>query len=552
MRQLLPGRYNLSDATFSRASMAYDDVGRLAGLAVPMIAKTPYGKMAMVEEGTANLVPVDKQKFEGWTAYSGAVVTLTQNQSVPEWGCTDATRIQVSGGTSTYKYLLGLGFTSVSGQSYTNSIHIKNIGSAPVRIGANFPYTATVAPGETKKVILINIGDGVAIYRFDFYSVNASDSLDFIAWHPMAETKPYPTSFVPTSRAAESLTMPVLATNLLTTNQADIESGMSGIAISGTGVITATRDTSEYYHGTACLKVVTDGSASLQGAALTSVTVAANQVYTASIWIKGSGNLQIALAERDSSDVWIAESQYDFVATSTWQRVSVTRSFGSTGVKAKIYIRTNSTAQAITLYADCFQLEIGPYPTTWNLPTGATTPRMGLPVEHGTIEGIVEITDNSKKQISGYAPYILNINGAVTQAIVLSHRQDSANWSLITFNDASEYSRVFIADSLTPNGLYYYKIPWTTSEAQIEFWNLDSRTKVASETIANPYLPTSFGSKIQVGSYDGSTANYFSDAPFGRHRSSNIARTDDPDFNNLMPQDGNTVGIFDPTYSFLT
>jgi hypothetical protein len=547
MRQLLPGRYNLSDATFSRASMAYDDVGRLAGLAVPRIAKTPYGKMAMVEEGTANLVPVDKQKFEGWTAYSGAVVTLTQNQSVPEWGCTDATRIQVSGGTNTYKYLLGLGFTSVSGQSYTNSIHIKNIGSAPVRIGANFPYTATVAPGETKKVILINIGDGVAIYRFDFYSVNASDSLDFIAWHPMAETKPYPTSFIETSRAAESLTMPVLATNLLTPNLASVESRTTGFT-ANTGAETITRDTTEYKYGSASLKVVTPGNVINEGFYISQISASASLAYTISLWAKGTGTIKLILYEYTSTGSAVGATTVTVTLSDIWTRYSVTRSLGSTGALVRLLVQT-LTVQAITFYADGLQLELGPYATTWNLPTEATTPRIGLPVEHGTIEGIVEINDLSKRQ-DGTTNYFCNLSGGVfSNAIAFMHLGTSAYYRLSVWDDTGIQSYASFSDSLISNGFYYYKIHWS-GVAVIELWDLLTQNKVASGTISDLDLPSAFGSHIYLGSRNRSA--YHPNTHFGKHRLSNIARTDDPDFNNLMPVDANTVAIFDPTYSFLS
>jgi hypothetical protein len=72
---------------------------------------------------------------------------------------------------------------------------------------------------------------------------------------------------------------------------------------------------------------------------------------------------------------------------------------------------------------------------------------------------------------------------------------------------------------------------------------LSSQTKVASATISDPTLPAAFAPKAYLGAY-GMFYNY-ANTRFGRHRLSNIARTDDPDFNNLMPQDSNTVALMD-------
>src|SRR5690554_2506751 len=57
----------------------------------------PDGGVA-VTEGTETLIPLNRQKFGGWTAYQDSQVTITQDVSVPEWNTSQATRIQTSGG----------------------------------------------------------------------------------------------------------------------------------------------------------------------------------------------------------------------------------------------------------------------------------------------------------------------------------------------------------------------------------------------------------------------------------------------------------------------
>ena len=195
-------------AQFIRASEAYKSDGTLVASGVPRYE----GAGVRVEPGTTNLIPLANQKFEGWTAYNGAVATLTQNQIVPEWGASDATRIQTSGGASIAKYRTSLESPSVLGKAYSQCVYVKNIGATPVLISTSVPGgTATpVLPGEIRLVkIENNIGNGTTSYSMEFRTANIEDSLDFIAWRPMAEARSYCTSFTDGTRSPESLSVPV-------------------------------------------------------------------------------------------------------------------------------------------------------------------------------------------------------------------------------------------------------------------------------------------------------------------------------------------------------
>jgi len=138
-----------------------------------------------------NRVPEHGRKFEGWTAYQGASVTLTQNISVSEWGTDEATRIQITGGTDTTKYYYSIsaviwGSPLSAGRKTQILIDVKNIGTAPVRIACNLGNTATVNPGETKSVTVNGTGNGSSHWMFSFQALSASDNLDFIAYNPRA------------------------------------------------------------------------------------------------------------------------------------------------------------------------------------------------------------------------------------------------------------------------------------------------------------------------------------------------------------------------------
>lgn len=195
---------------FSRASPAYHpETGAEVAVNEPRYVEGPFpgSRALLVEEGTENIVPLELQKFVGWTAYRGASVTLTQDQVVEEWGATDATRIQTTGGTDTLKYYRGFGI-GVSGQPYTVSLKVKNIGGTVLRIGTNYFLSSPIQPGQTVNVVLSLVGNGAMSVHIQFCTLDAADNLDLIAWRPMVEEKPYATSFTDGTRSPETLTIP--------------------------------------------------------------------------------------------------------------------------------------------------------------------------------------------------------------------------------------------------------------------------------------------------------------------------------------------------------
>lgn len=115
---------------------------------------------------------------------------------------------------------------------------------------------------------------------------------------------------------------------------------------------TITRDTSEFYIGSASLKSVFTGV----GSSSIVADVTASQTYTASIWVKvPAGNaFRLDLTERTSASDYVGIAQTTATGTGAWQRVTATRTFGSTGVKASVEL-VSTIAQ--TIYMDAVQLE---------------------------------------------------------------------------------------------------------------------------------------------------------------------------------------------------
>lgn len=151
-------------------------------------------------------------------------------------------------------------------------------------------------------------------------------------------------------------------TNLLTANQASVETDTTGFNVSsGT---TISRDTTEYWHGAASLKVVTDGSIANQGVATSgaATTVSPNTKYSCSAWVKGSGS--VLIRGRDDTGTFTDSSA--ITLTSAWQRLTVTHTTSATAANMWLSVLTSGT-QAITFYADGLQIEQKAYATEFVL-----------------------------------------------------------------------------------------------------------------------------------------------------------------------------------------
>lgn len=153
--------------------------------------------------------------------------------------------------------------------------------------------------------------------------------------------------------------------NFLTPNQSYPSSGTDGFNAVGSGV-TLSQLIDRNYPGIYHLKVECNGSQAGQGFQITPVDVWADNPYTASLYLRGSGNVVLKLIEYDAYGNVVGETATNITLSSTRTRYSVTRTFSSRGFKASIQVVTN-TAQNVTFYADCLALHMGTEPLAWNL-----------------------------------------------------------------------------------------------------------------------------------------------------------------------------------------
>ena len=152
--------------------------------------------------------------------------------------------------------------------------------------------------------------------------------------------------------------------NYLTENQSNVETDTTGFNTTASGT-TLTRDTTTCWEGQASLKVVCDGNYTGQGFYTTSVNVFAGRTYTASVYLKGSGTVYLAIEERKADNTPIGSTVSSAITlTSSWQRVSITRTFSNQGFKACLKVYTTS-AQNITFYADGLMINEGDTALEW-------------------------------------------------------------------------------------------------------------------------------------------------------------------------------------------
>jgi hypothetical protein len=160
----------------------------------------------------------------------------------------------------------------------------------------------------------------------------------------------------------KSVKMQPKTTNMLTANQSSIETNVTGLNSYSS---TITRDTTEYWDGVASLKIHTDNAAALEGFYTSKTVTTPSLTYTASAWVKGTGTVQMSISERTAADASLGSTNGTVVTlTSSWQRISVIRTFGATGEGCRCMVLTDAQ-QHIDFYVDGIQLEQGNDLTDW-------------------------------------------------------------------------------------------------------------------------------------------------------------------------------------------
>jgi hypothetical protein len=162
------------------------------------------------------------------------------------------------------------------------------------------------------------------------------------------------------------------ATNYLTKNQSDIESGTDGFVWAVGGGGTVTQDNTTAWQGMSSLKVVTDGSFGFQYVVcnLPASQFEPGLEYTLSVYMKSTANVAVRLffqADLGLPDNTSIGSVLTANLTTGWQRFTVTATMPNPIPYSTIGIRmdTGSLATGITLWMDGLQIEQNTIATAW-------------------------------------------------------------------------------------------------------------------------------------------------------------------------------------------
>ncbi|WP_424610895.1 LamG domain-containing protein [Caldanaerobacter sp.] len=214
--------------TFTRNSVAYLSDGTLVNTNLPRYENGKFGQAIMVEEGTTNLCPNPLAKNDLTNIITittgGAVMTISRVTFLPT-GCPFATGVQANvttrGDANVVFSLEGTSAISVSpnttytlsGWVYIQSNTISTIGIRPIE----WSSTGSVIKDWGINSPLTTAGQWQRIsFTFTTQSTTAFVSLRFVISGTgityitgvQFEQKPYATSFIDGTRAAETLTIP--------------------------------------------------------------------------------------------------------------------------------------------------------------------------------------------------------------------------------------------------------------------------------------------------------------------------------------------------------
>lgn len=156
--------------------------------------------------------------------------------------------------------------------------------------------------------------------------------------------------------------------NLLHVSAADILSDRGNFYASWSALAGATRAivTTSPWHGSSCMSATTPGAVTPEGIyANLQFEASAGTTYTASVYVRGAGNLQLYVGYYTSAGALVAYSAATtFTAGTNWVRVVNSSLAPATTAYAAMFVATNGI-QAVTFYVDGAQIETGQSATEW-------------------------------------------------------------------------------------------------------------------------------------------------------------------------------------------
>lgn len=230
--------------------------------------------------------------------------------------------------------------------------------------------------------------------------------------------------------------------NLLTANQASVETDTTGFTVDPALGSTLTSDSTQYKFGAKSLKVVSANAAANEGFYTTNTTTTVSLPYTASVWVKGNAGgetIIVSLNERTAADANVGSATSGVITlTTSWQLIEVHKTFGGTGARARIYVTTD-TQQAATFFCDGLQLEQNQVSTPFQLPGYHEGPW----VEVSGIYPIRSFWCSSLEEGASDATVDILVSNAVTKPEYIGYADAVTSQQLTTSTQAATKTEVY-------------------------------------------------------------------------------------------------------------
>jgi hypothetical protein len=211
-RQKFKNYYDQKNSVLSAISIRAKELADLAQQTADSIAI-----------GGSNLLP-NSESPTGFIAYQGSSLTVTNNYSIPEFGTTNAVRLQTSGGThvlKTYRYIVN---AMENGRVVSLSFYVKNLGTADLVLFSNIQKTTTVGAGVALRVKWEGlVGNGVSNLQIQLRAPTTGQNVDAAIWRIKFENGNRCTDWSP---APEEIDAQLVVLNAKTAGRTVIEGGV--------------------------------------------------------------------------------------------------------------------------------------------------------------------------------------------------------------------------------------------------------------------------------------------------------------------------------------
>ncbi len=249
--------------------------------------------------------------------------------------------------------------------------------------------------------------------------------------------------------SVEATTTNVL--NSIATNGPNICTGTDSLATTGgfTAVNGATlaTNTSNYWQGSRSVSVVTDGvGGDIEGIRTAFATVTANATCTASVYVKGTGNIIVRLIQNSGVPALVAASSTVALSATIWRRIEVSGTLTGGNTTTAIDVVEAVADSALTFYCDGFQIEERATATAWVAGT-----RAAGQLNYGTcLLGFDDLTINAWVQMDAANQSTIRMIaflGNQGNEFIEVYRNASANNIIVNAGDSAAYGTITYASS---------------------------------------------------------------------------------------------------------